>query len=144
MADGDSRNLGLVGNLREVLRQINENIYTLEGRKGEVTLRDSIQVMGAVNTDSVVKTVLDYVVEDEDQFILVVASADPTLVKLPRASAKKRALTVKKVDVGAGVVTVVAQPAETIDGAQVYDLTAQYECVSLVSDGLSTWHRVYF
>lgn len=43
-------------------------------------------------------------------------------------------------NIGAGVITVDATAAETIDGAGSVDLGIQYESLTIVSDGSSAWY----
>lgn len=49
---------------------------------------------------------------------------------------------VKKVDAGAGSVTVAADATDTIDGAASVILVGQYDSMGIVSDGVSMWHII--
>ena len=63
-------------------------------------------------------------------------------VTLPSVAAYKyRQLTIKKVDSSANAVTVDGNGSETIDGATTYALSAQYDSVTIYSDG-SEWHVI--
>ena len=56
------------------------------------------------------------------------------------ATYKNRIITVKRVS-ASNTVTVDGAGAETIDGAATYDLTSQYEQVTIFSDG-DEWHII--
>jgi hypothetical protein len=61
-------------------------------------------------------------------------------VDLPSAAVwDGRILTIKKVDASANAVTVDADGAETIDGAGTYPLTAQWQSITIQSDG-TNWY----
>lgn len=75
----------------------------------------------------------NYIMAVTDEVVLVDATSGPLQVTLAAAVAGRRA-TVKKVDATANVVTV--QPAAgLIDGAAAVNLPAQWDSVSVVSDG---------
>lgn len=62
-------------------------------------------------------------------------------VTLPAASAAAgKTLEVKKIDSSANAVTVTRAGSDTIDGATTYALSAQYQSVTLVSDGSASWY----
>lgn len=77
-----------------------------------------------------------------DGFVVVLANATTAAftITLPPASAGTFQYQVKKIDVSSNPVTIDADLAETIDGALTYVLPAQYECVTLQSDGVSKWY----
>jgi hypothetical protein len=85
-------------------------------------------------------TTTPYTVVVTDRTILIDATAGAKVVDLPTAASSKwRILTIKKIDASANVVTVDGNGAETIDGAATYVLTAQYEAVTVQSDGTTWW-----
>lgn len=47
---------------------------------------------------------------------------------------------IKKIDSSANIVTIARSGSDTIDGATTKTLTAQYNAITLVSDGVSKWH----
>lgn len=62
---------------------------------------------------------------------------------LPAASARSgQPYTIKKIDSGAGAVTVTPAGADTIDGAANYILLVQWQYVALVSNGSTGWEVV--
>lgn len=71
---------------------------------------------------------------------LVTAGAGGITVKLP-APVSGKMVIVKKIDSGAGTVTVSRNSTETIDGAQFKILYYQYETLNFVSDG-TNWFIV--
>lgn len=74
-----------------------------------------------------------------DSTILCDASSGALTLNLPGASAaNKRVLHIKKVDASGNAVTIDANGSETIDGAMTTALSAQWESVTLQSDG-SAW-----
>lgn len=71
---------------------------------------------------------------------LINATAGAVIVTLPTASsALGRMYTVKKIDASANTVTIQGNAAETIDGSNTRVLTAQYQSVTVQSDG-SAWY----
>jgi hypothetical protein len=76
----------------------------------------------------------------EDAVILGTGGGGGITITLPAvADATDRVYYVKKVDAGAGAVTLDGNGGETIDGAITHALSNQYDAVMIVCDG-STWH----
>lgn len=75
-----------------------------------------------------------------DGVILCNATGGAYQETLPAASAGK-GLTVrfKKIDSSANAVTIARAASDTIDGATSVALTIQYEALTLISDGVSSW-----
>jgi enamine deaminase RidA (YjgF/YER057c/UK114 family) len=103
------------------------------------TLPDASGVIGlvryvAVNTPTVHTATTGEVVA-------VTTGGAALVVNLPSAATANQVITVKKVDNGAGAVSLTPAGAETIDGtAGVYaGLANQWESVTLVSNGVSNW-----
>lgn len=69
------------------------------------------------------------------EVVLVTTGAGALVVNLPVAVINY-VITIKKVDAGAGAVTVTPAGIATIDGAATYSLAAQYNSVTLVCDGV--------
>ncbi len=77
---------------------------------------------------------------ENDYIVLVDATAAAVTLDLPAAAGSKGALvTVKKLDSSVNTVTVEANASETIDGAANKTLTAQYETLRIVCDGVEWW-----
>lgn len=76
---------------------------------------------------------------ETDRVVRVDTSSGTFDVFLPQASAGIVGLRydIKKVDSSANIATVNAFGAELIDAAQTYDLSAQYDAVSVVCNGTS-------
>lgn len=71
-----------------------------------------------------------------DSVTLATSGAGGITLTLPTAVGNTGLqLIIKKVDNGAGAVTVDGNAAETIDGAANYVLPAQYDALTVVSDG---------
>jgi hypothetical protein len=75
-----------------------------------------------------------------DQVVLGTGGGGGITLTLPTAASMiRRILTIKKIDAGAGAVTIDAAGAETIDGALTRVLAAQYDFVEIYSDGATWW-----
>ena len=71
--------------------------------------------------------------------ILADGSSNTVTVTLPAAgNVKARAFTVKAIDI-TFTVKVATSGAETIDGAADYTFAAQYDFITLISDGSNWW-----
>lgn len=78
--------------------------------------------------------------EDDDYLVLVDATAGAVTATLPTAASKEGSkVTVKKTDVSVNAVTVEGDGSETIDGAANVSLAAQYDSVTVASDGTEWW-----
>lgn len=76
-----------------------------------------------------------------ERFVLADASSGAFTIILPhKERATGEAITVKKTDSSANAVTVYSN-SSTLDGANTYDITSQWEYVTFASDG-SNWYRV--
>ena len=77
-----------------------------------------------------------YTFKPNDRVILADATGGAFTVTLPSAVTRRnqQPLTVKRLNGGGNAVTV-GSAGGLIDGASTYDLTAQYETISLVSNG---------
>lgn len=88
--------------------------------------------------------VADYTVTDGDQVRTVgmTTGATDRTVTLPTAADNtNRIITAKKVDSGAGTLTIDGEGAETIDGSTTRIIASQYAAVTVQSDGTS-WHTI--
>jgi hypothetical protein len=93
-----------------------------------------------------VATAVNYAAGREP-LILGTGGAPGITITLPSASAPDPAnyaktYYVKKVDAGAGAVTVQRAGADLIDGAVNVALVNQYDSIGLVSDGVGNWHII--
>lgn len=80
----------------------------------------------------------NYTATVTDRTILATGGAGGITITLPAAMASLR-YEVKKVDAGAGAVTVATTSSQTIDGATTKSLPARYDKVTVVSDG-TAWY----
>jgi len=86
----------------------------------------------------------DLTLADSDDYthIFVITGATDRTITLPTAADNaNRQYVIKKVDSGAGTVTIDGEGAETIDGESTKLLTTQYSWMTIVCDG-SEWHVV--
>jgi hypothetical protein len=128
----------------EVLRCTESaNVYVTHslgiGTSGPSSL---LQVGGAIATAYSNKTA-GYILQFSDSVITGDATTAAFTVTLPSAGGiAGRVYTVKKTDATAHVVTVSAAAGQTIDGVLTYLLSAQWQFVTVVSDGTSKWFAV--
>lgn len=83
-----------------------------------------------------------YTVEGK-RFVLVdddTAAGVVTVTLPPAMESSDREITIKKLGTTANVL-IDGNAAETIDGAAIYTMTAQYEAATIVCDG-AAWHQV--
>ncbi|WEK38022.1 MAG: hypothetical protein P0Y53_10970 [Candidatus Pseudobacter hemicellulosilyticus] len=79
-----------------------------------------------------------YILNNTDEFVAANATALPFTIILPTAQGKVgQTYTIKKVDASANAVTLVASSSQRIDGEPEYQLTAQWKCITVVSDGIN-------
>ena len=77
-----------------------------------------------------------YSIKDTDGLVMADATGGAFTATLPTAVGKKgKRYTVKRMNAGGNNVTAGTTGSETIDGAATSALTAQYESVTVVSDG---------
>jgi hypothetical protein len=90
------------------------------------------------DTRSIAKSA-DYTAEDGD-FVLVTTGASTITITLPPAvDSQEAVIEIKKVDAGAGAVTVKGNGSENIDGTNTKSLPAQYDFIKVHCDG-TQWH----
>jgi hypothetical protein len=91
-------------------------------------------------TTTVAHTQSPYPVNSTDVVIAAAAgSAAPTIIDLPPATGSGRTITVKKTDANAQDVTLDPDLSDTIDGASSYDLSTQYQSVSITDHATAVW-----
>lgn len=93
-----------------------------------------------VRTEEVVAKSANYTATTLDRTILATGGAGGITITLPTVVAGAR-YEVKKVDAGAGAVTVATTSSQTIDGVTTKSLAAQWDKVTVVSDG-TAWFIV--
>lgn len=78
---------------------------------------------------------------DSGDAALLVNTGAATIINLPLASENKgKAFFIKKIFAAGGAVTITPQLGDTIDGAASNaTITAQYDCLQIVSDGGTGW-----
>jgi hypothetical protein len=76
-----------------------------------------------------------------DHSIVLVNDSSPVTITLPTASGiAGKTFTIKKVNAAANTVTIDPDGTETIDGAATNtDLTSQYQAITFISNGSSSW-----
>lgn len=104
-------------------------------------------LMGQPPVNSIVSLAANYTATDQDSVILLDATAAPRTLTLPPAanllnvtSGTTKILFVKKTDATANAVTIVANVADTIEGAASVVLDTAFASTILVSDG-NDWYE---
>jgi hypothetical protein len=98
-------------------------------------------VAGAIGVAVATKTAA-YTVTASDSYIRCDASAGAVTITLPTAAGiTGRQYTVKKIDSSLNVCTIDPDLTETIDDAATYDLSVQYQYVTLISNG-TNWEII--
>ncbi len=104
-----------------------------------VHVRDDLN---ALRTPAVATKTAAYIVTDADDVIRCDATLGAFTITLPTAvGITGRQFELKKVDASANAVTVDGNAAETIDGAATFALTAQYDAITVRSNG-TNWDLV--
>lgn len=105
-------------------------------------------LMGKPPVDSIVSLASDYTVKSIDCVVLIDATAADRTVTLPPAAdvisvtaGTTKMFCIKKSDGGSNEVTIVPNPADTIEGASSLVLSEAFEGVLLVPDG-NDWYIV--
>lgn len=76
-----------------------------------------------------------------EDVILADASGGAQVITLPLAADRRKIfLFVKKIDASANTVTIQPSGGETIDGAASLVIATQYQCYTILSDGVSAWY----
>jgi hypothetical protein len=115
--------------------QIGENDWS--GCSGG-TVRDAVG--GSVRNFKTISTT-PYTVVREDRVLLVDASGGARTVTIPAGIfSDARILTIKKIDSSGNAVTVSRSSSDLIDGASTYSLPAQWDTVTVGSDGSTNWY----
>ena len=84
-----------------------------------------------------------YTVEESVGHVRVDCTGGAITITLPLALTRDgRRITITKVDASANAVTIAISGSDTINGAASITLPAQYNSVTLISNGSSAWERV--
>jgi len=101
------------------------DVLTLSTISGECEWQPSINV---------VSTAINYTANNKE-IVLVTTGATDKNITLPLAARANQQITIKKIDVGAGVVHILGNGAEIIDGINDQPLNSQYNAMTVVSNG---------
>ena len=76
----------------------------------------------------------------KEPVLLVTTGGGGLAVTLPLAANQlAKVYAIKQLDAAPGTVDITTQGPDLIDGVPVYQLTAQFEAVIIVSDGITDW-----
>lgn len=104
----------------------------------------SVSHNSAIVKNILTKTDTDYTITTTDKVytILVSTGATTRTITLPNvANNTGRIINIKKIDSGVGDVTIAGEGAETIDGNNTKTFSAQWESISVQSDG-TAWYII--
>ena len=121
-----------------VLKQIESSFERIELALAAAGVAlDSVGQFPSFNTREITAS---ETLEADDYLVLVDATSGAVTASLPTALSKEGSqIIVKKIDVSANAVTVDADASETIDGSTTTSLAAQYDSVTVISDGTEWW-----
>lgn len=103
---------------------------------------DSVNFTGRVRLGAISSKNADYTITSSDCTILCTGGAGGITMTLPAANSSSNIIIIRKIDAGAGAITVARAGSDTIDGATSISLAAQYDTCVLLSDGSGAWHRI--
>lgn len=120
------------------LKQIETSVQRIELALAAAGIAlDDVGVLPAFGTRTVTTTTT---LVSSDHLVLVDATAGAVTIELPPAASKEGfQIAVKKIDSSVNAVTVDGSASETIDGATTKALSAQYDSVTVASDGTEWW-----
>lgn len=115
------------------------HVFLIDSDDGTGTFSTKSMSLSILEKKNIVtKTTTPYSQVEDDEIILIDATAAPATVNL-LASANRagKQIIIKKTDVSANSVTIDPNAAETIDGAATNVLASQFDSITLVSDGVN-------
>jgi hypothetical protein len=114
-----------------------DEVYFFDPNRMDFSRRRVVPTSGAVYTMTYKTadfTAKDYVV------YLVSAVTNTVIVTLPLASLSTDKLYyIKKIDSSGNYVVIQPQSGDFIDGQTAYNITAQFECITVISNGIANW-----
>tara|TARA_R110000851_G_scaffold145926_8_gene285464 strand:- start:249 stop:1928 length:1680 start_codon:yes stop_codon:yes gene_type:complete len=107
---------------------------TVDGLVGQSLVNDGGNAINWEDSINVVSTAINYTANYKE-VVLVSTGATDKDITLPLAARANQQITIKKIDVGVGVVHILGNGVETIDGVNDQPLNSQYEVMTVVSNG---------
>ena len=107
---------------------------TVDGLSGQSLINDGGNIINWEDSIKTVSTAINYTANNKE-IVLVTTGATDKNITLPLAARANQQITIKKIDVGAGVVHILGNGVETIDGINDQPLNSQYEVITVVSNG---------
>lgn len=102
----------------------------------------SVNLSGRIRFSGIVATSINYTFLATDSTVNGTGGGGGISVTLPAANTSGQICIIRKVDGGAGAVTVTRAGSDTIEGATTLVLAAQYDSCMLQSDGAGTWYQI--
>jgi len=103
---------------------------------------NNVNLSGKIRISGIQAKSADYTFATTDSTVNGTGGVGGITITLPAANSAGQICIVRKVDGGAGAVTVSRAGSDTIQGATTLALAAQYDRVVLQSDGSGTWYRM--
>lgn len=134
--------------LREVCRQIWNELAFLQGRLGPVTIKNDLTVEGNITADNLQPTVASitttsgttyYTVKDLEEFIIIDATTDPMDLYLPDQPEAGRKVWVRKTDPAGFDITVMGLSNSLVEGASSFPITKVDPMRGFVYNGSDWW-----
>jgi len=110
------------------------NFPTADGLAGQGLVNDGGNNINWEDSINVVSTAINYTANHKE-VVLVTTGATDKDITLPLAARPNQQITIKKIDPGAGVVHVLGNGVETIDGVNDQPLNSQYNAITVISNG---------
>jgi hypothetical protein len=105
-----------------------------DGLSGQSLVNDGGNAINWEDSIKTVSTAINYTANNRE-VVLVTTGATDKDITLPLAARPNQQITIKKIDAGAGVVHILGNGIETIDGVNDQPLNSQYEVITVVSNG---------
>ncbi len=105
-----------------------------DGLIGQSLVNDGGNNINWEDSITVVHTAINYIPNNKE-VVLVTTGATDKDITLPLAARANQQITIKKIDPGAGVVHILGNGVETIDGINDQPLNSQYNAMTVVSNG---------
>lgn len=134
--------------LREVCRQLWNELAFLQGRLGPVTIKNDLTIEGNITADNLQPTVvyitttastIEYYVKDLEEFILVDSPTDTINIYLPSQPEAGRKVWVRKIDSTGPDITVVGRDNSQVEGGNSFPISRTDQMRGFVYDGSDWW-----
>ena len=120
-------------NLTDIATRLHSSLQSISGGSYHLS-QEQYETINTLSTKTA-----NYTATSTDGTLLVDATSGTVTITLPAASSRKE-LHIKKIDSSVNAVSVARAGSDTIEGNTSASLAAQYNSITLYSDGTSTWY----